>query len=61
VQELFWTRANEIKLVVSTGEEVDFYHKHLENNVKIPVFLQPEWNSKELSNSHYFGITETKS
>jgi 7-carboxy-7-deazaguanine synthase len=27
VQERFWTRANEIKLVVSTGEEVDFYYK----------------------------------
>jgi len=47
VQELFWTRANEIKLVVSTGEEVEFYHKFLANNVNIPVFLQPEWNSKE--------------
>ncbi|MEG3900407.1 7-carboxy-7-deazaguanine synthase QueE [Microcoleus sp. B4-C5] len=46
VQELLWTRANEIKLVVSTGEEVEFYHKHLEKNVNIPVFLQPEWNSK---------------
>jgi organic radical activating enzyme len=47
VQELFWTRANEIKLVVSTGEEVEFYHNHLVNNVNMPVFLQPEWNSKE--------------
>ncbi|MEG4588164.1 7-carboxy-7-deazaguanine synthase QueE [Microcoleus sp. MOSTC5] len=47
VQELFWTRANEIKLVVSTGEEVEFYHKHLASNVNIPVFLQPEWNSKD--------------
>jgi organic radical activating enzyme len=46
VQEIFWTRANEIKLVVSTGEEVDFYHKHLVSNMNIPVFLQPEWNSK---------------
>lgn len=45
VQERFWTRANEIKLVVSTGEEVEFYHKYLQNNV--PVFLQPEWNSKD--------------
>ncbi len=47
VQELFWTRSNEVKLVVSTGEEVEFYHKHLAINVDIPVFLQPEWNSKE--------------
>ncbi|MEG3987690.1 7-carboxy-7-deazaguanine synthase QueE [Microcoleus sp. S28C3] len=47
VQKLFWTRANEIKLVVSTGEEVEFYHKNLASNVNIPVFLQPEWNSKD--------------
>ncbi|MEG4274920.1 MULTISPECIES: 7-carboxy-7-deazaguanine synthase QueE [unclassified Microcoleus] len=47
VQEIFWTRANEIKLVVSTGEEVQFYHKYLANNVNIPVFLQPEWNSRK--------------
>ena len=46
VQELFWTRSNEIKLVVSTGEEVKFYHNHLANNVNMPVFLQPEWNSR---------------
>ena len=47
VQERFWTRANEIKLVVSTGEEVDFYYNHLKKNVKSQVFLQPEWSSKE--------------
>lgn len=46
VKEIFWTRANEIKLVVSTGEEVEFYHKHLVSDLNIPVFLQPEWNSK---------------
>ncbi len=56
VQELFWTRANEIKLVVSTGEEVDFYHKHLAGNVNIPVFLQPEWNSKDLGISIIMGL-----
>jgi 7-carboxy-7-deazaguanine synthase len=47
VQERFWTRANEIKLVVSTGEEVEFYYNYLKKNVKTQVFLQPEWNSKE--------------
>ncbi len=47
VQEIFWKRANEIKLVIDRGEEVSFYHKYLVNNVDIPVFLQPEWNSKE--------------
>ena len=47
VKEFFWTRANEIKLVVSTGEEVEFYHKYLAISVDIPVFLQPEWDSKD--------------
>ena len=47
VQERFWTRANEIKLVISTGKEVDYYHNHLSSNVDVPVFLQPEWNSKQ--------------
>ena len=44
VKKLFWSRANEIKLVISTGEEVDFYREHLVSNLSIPVYLQPEWN-----------------
>ncbi|MGL5063588.1 MAG: 7-carboxy-7-deazaguanine synthase QueE [Microcoleus sp.] len=47
VREIFWTRANEIKLVINTGEEVDFYNKYLSNKSQIPVFLQPEWSIKE--------------
>ena len=47
VQEIFWTRANEIKLVVSTGKEVEFYHNYFVNDVNIQIFLQPEWKSKD--------------
>ncbi len=47
VKELFWTRANEIKLVVSTGEEVDFYRKYFVDDVNIPVYLQPEWEKRD--------------
>jgi 7-carboxy-7-deazaguanine synthase len=47
VQDRFWTRANEIKLVVSSGEEVDFYTKYLADNVNIPVYLQPEWEKRD--------------
>ncbi|MBE9185597.1 7-carboxy-7-deazaguanine synthase QueE [Microcoleus sp. LEGE 07076] len=47
VQEHFWKKANEIKLVVSTGEEVDFYKKYFIEGIKVPVFLQPEWESRE--------------
>lgn len=44
VQEPFWERANEIKLVISTGQELEFYKDYL---LPIPdrlVFLQPEWH-----------------
>ncbi len=44
VKKPFWSRANEIKLVISTGEEVDFYREQLVSNLSIPVYLQPEWN-----------------
>ena len=47
VKEIFWTRSNEIKLVVSTGKEIEFYQKYFIKDVNIPVFLQPEWNSKD--------------
>lgn len=47
VKEIFWTRANEIKLVVSTGEEVDFYRNCLVENMNIPVYLQPEWEKRD--------------
>jgi len=47
VQERFWTRANEIKLVVSTGKEVDFYKNCLVENMNIPVYLQPEWEERD--------------
>lgn len=49
VQEQFWTRANEIKLVIGTGEEVEFYQKHLSECLDCLVFLQPEWNNSSRS------------
>ncbi|MEG5056486.1 7-carboxy-7-deazaguanine synthase QueE [Microcoleus sp. A2-C5] len=47
VQEHFWKKANEIKLVVSTGEEVNFYKKYFVDDLNIPVFLQPEWENRD--------------
>jgi len=47
VQERFWTKSDEIKLVVSTGKEVDFYIKYLAENMNIPVYLQPEWETRD--------------
>ena len=42
-----WERSNEIKLVIETGKELEFYQKILLLNKNIPVFLQPEWYSRE--------------
>jgi len=44
---LIWKRANEIKLVIETGLELEFYAEYLELNDQIPVFLQPEWNQRD--------------
>jgi organic radical activating enzyme len=46
VQERFWTRANEIKLVISTGQELDFYREYLASSLNLPIYLQPEWNNR---------------
>ena len=38
-----WARANEIKLVIETGLELEYYAQYLPPQNPIPVFLQPEW------------------
>lgn len=38
-----WERANEIKLVIETGRELEYYAEYLPGKNGIPVFLQPEW------------------
>lgn len=47
VQELFWRRANEIKFVISTGQELEFYKDYLLTVQDCPIFLQPEWNVRD--------------
>ncbi len=49
VQEQFWTRANEIKLVISTGQELDFYKKYFSSSLNMSIYLQPEWNERSLT------------
>lgn len=46
VVPLMWKRASEIKLVIETGTELEFYAEYLELNPQIPVFLQPEWTQR---------------
>lgn len=43
VHSQFWTRANEVKIVIGTGVELDFYREYLSSFTN-PVYLQPEWN-----------------
>ena len=45
VQKQFWSRTNEVKIVIETGTEVDFYQEHLSAKSSLPVYLQPEWNN----------------
>jgi len=45
VQPEFWSRANEIKLVIETGKEIAFYQDYISVNPTHHVYLQPEWNS----------------
>jgi len=47
VQPQLWRRANEVKLVISTGAELDFYQKELAQLNSTPVFLQPEWTERD--------------
>lgn len=42
VLPIMWQRANEIKLVIETGEELEYYASQL-SKLNIPIFLQPEW------------------
>jgi 7-carboxy-7-deazaguanine synthase len=47
VQPQIWQRANEVKLVISSGEELRFYQEALGQLQNIPVFLQPEWEERD--------------
>lgn len=44
-----WSRANEVKIVVKTGMELEYYREYLDFQVGCPVFLQPEWTSRDRS------------
>lgn len=43
-----WNRANELKLVISDGSEIDFYLHYFENlQPSCEIFLQPEWEMRD--------------
>jgi 7-carboxy-7-deazaguanine synthase len=43
VQNQFWSRANEVKIIIETGKEMDFYQEHLFIHPNLLVYLQPQW------------------
>lgn len=47
VKPQMWQRANEIKIVISTGQELQFYQEQLAQIPRTPGFLQPEWDQRE--------------
>lgn len=46
VHEVVWNRANEIKLVIDDGSELDFYGDKI-TKFSGYVYLQPQWENKE--------------
>jgi organic radical activating enzyme len=49
VASAMWARANEVKIVVSDGSEVEFYRQQLEQLKETPCSLQPEWETQKTS------------
>jgi organic radical activating enzyme len=46
VKPEIWQRASEVKIVISTGVEVEYYQEKLES-LSCPIFLQPEWGQRD--------------
>lgn len=44
VDKRFWQRANEVKIVIADGTELDFYERDILN---LQVYLQPEWTTRD--------------
>ena len=47
VQPQMWARANEFKLIISTGAELEVYTQSLSQHPRTPVLLQPEGTDLE--------------
>lgn len=44
VDKRFWSRANEVKIVIADGTEVEFYERLILN---LQIYLQPEWATQD--------------
>ena len=45
VKPELWQRANEVKIVIASGDELELYRPYLKSGT--PVFLQPEWENRD--------------
>lgn len=61
VHPRFWGRVDEIKIIISTGNELDFYKDHLSlKKSSCQIFLQPEWNQREMTISKILEILKSQ-
>lgn len=49
VNQHYWNRANEVKIVISKGDELDYYRGNLLEKPWKHIYLQPEWSQKEVT------------
>lgn len=60
VKAQFWSRSNEVKIVIETGREIEFYAEQLSAHPDLYVYLQPEWNSVSKSVPFILQILQQK-
>lgn len=62
VEESYWVRSNEIKLVISEASDFEYYEELLDQAFQLgtPIYLQPEWSKKEESTQIILKILERK-
>ena len=56
VDNRFWQRANEVKIVIADGTELDFYDRNILN---LQVYLQPEWTTRDRTIPFIFEILKS--
>lgn len=49
VNQHYWNRANEVKIVISKGDELDYYRGNLLEKPWKHIYLQPEWSQQEVT------------
>lgn len=47
VDHHYWHRANEVKIVIAKGNELDYYRGNLLEKPCQHIYLQPEWSQRE--------------